>query len=75
MATDNSTETLQDICKRIEDAYQEALDVITMLYTLRDAHHDKMGGHMSEIILKRAENLSAELELAARDLKEAGGAK
>ena len=75
MATDNSTETLQDISKRLDDAYQEALDVITMLYTLRDAHHEEMPGHMAEIILKRTENLSGELELAARDLKEAGGAK
>ena len=74
MATDNTTETLREISERLDGVYQAALDVDTMLCTLRDADSETPIEHMCTLIIDRNESVSSVVEIAARDLKEAGGA-
>ena len=68
MATDNSTETLQDLTIQLTDVYQAMLDVDTMLNTLRAANAEENAGHMCEIIVKRQGAATETVELVARQL-------
>lgn len=69
MVTDNSIETLHDLSIQLADGYQAALEVDTMLETLKDACGQQFPGFMCEIILKRHRSVMDLLDLASIKVK------
>ena len=64
-----ATETLHDLSIELADGYQVALEVNTMLETLKDACGQERPGFMCEIILKRLRPVLDLLDLAPGKIK------
>lgn len=72
MATDNSTNTSQDILSQLSAAHLKMIDVDTMLNVLWQANVDDYAGHMCELILERNGIASGMVQAALEALKEDG---
>ena len=69
-----TTETLHDLSVQLADGYQTALEVDTMLQTLRDALGEEISAFMCSIILKRFQNVMKVLDGASNKLENLEGA-
>ena len=64
------SEILHDLSLQLDAAYRTALEVSTMLETLRDAHSEEVSGHMCALILERNGTVSEVLDVSARKLSD-----
>lgn len=69
-----TTETLHDLSVQLADGYQTALEVDTMLQTLRDALGEEISAFMCSLILKRFRNIPGLLDGASNKLENLEGA-
>ena len=71
--TEDPSETLHDLSLQLADGYQTALEVDTMLETLKDACGEESSGFMCAIILKRLQPVLNLLDLASHKIKKLEG--